>query len=85
MGAIDKLHKIYTTTSGPVVWARTVGLEVVNELDSVKAALMLAAGAGTEKVEKGTVGWNLAARGVEILAAGANFGGGLVRKILKTR
>ena len=67
MGTIDKLHKIYTTTSGPVVWARTVGLEVLNELDSVKAALMLAAGARSEKVDRG---WNLAARGVEILAAG---------------
>ncbi|KAH7885844.1 hypothetical protein F5I97DRAFT_1875893 [Phlebopus sp. FC_14] len=46
MSAVDKLHKIYASTFGPVVWTRTVGLEVVNELDCVKAALMMDAGGG---------------------------------------
>ncbi|KAK1221077.1 putative ubiquinone biosynthesis monooxygenase [Marasmius sp. AFHP31] len=44
MAACDKLHKLYSTTLPPVVWARSMGLEVVNELDSIKAALMMTAG-----------------------------------------
>lgn len=72
MGAIDKLHKLYTTTFGPVVWARSVGVEVLNEFDSVKAALMMTAGAQSDAIDKSTIGWNVAAKGVESLAAGAN-------------
>jgi ubiquinone biosynthesis monooxygenase Coq6 len=44
MSAVDKLHKIYSSNLDPIVWARSVGLEVLNELDSVKAALMMDAG-----------------------------------------
>ena len=66
MGAIDKLHKIYSTTFEPLVWARSVGVEVLNELDSVKAALMMTAGAQKQTVDGGTA-WSLAAKGVETL------------------
>lgn len=45
MSVCDKLHKLYSTTAQPVVWARSVGLEVLNELDSIKAAMMMSAGA----------------------------------------
>ena len=44
LSACDKLHKLYSSTSQPVVWARSVGLEVLNEFDTVKAAIMLNAG-----------------------------------------
>ena len=44
MSACDKLHKLYSATAEPIVWARSVGVEVLNELDTVKAAMMLAAG-----------------------------------------
>ncbi|KAF5383600.1 hypothetical protein D9615_003491 [Tricholomella constricta] len=81
MGAIDKLHKLYTTTFEPVVWARSVGVEVLNEFDSVKAALMMMAGARDHKVDKTAAGWNLAAKGVEGLAASVGaaklLGGGI--------
>ena len=43
LSAVDKLHKLYTATAEPVVWARSVGLEVINELDTVKTALMMSA------------------------------------------
>lgn len=79
LSATDKLHKLYASTLGPVVWARSVGLEVVNELDSVKAAFMMSAGANASSSFRGTdsqagdgVGWNAAARGVEILAGGVD-------------
>jgi ubiquinone biosynthesis monooxygenase Coq6 len=62
LAAVDKLHKLYSSTFEPVVWARSVGLEVINELDAVKAALMISAGSGTEMR---SAGWNLAAGGVE--------------------
>jgi ubiquinone biosynthesis monooxygenase Coq6 len=45
MSAVDKLHKIYSTTAAPVVWARSTGLEILNELDTLKSAVMLSAGA----------------------------------------
>lgn len=66
MSAIDKLHKVYSSTSQPVVWARSVGLEVINELDSVKAALMINAGAGSRL--QNASGWDLLAKSAESLA-----------------
>lgn len=63
MAAVDKLHKIYTTDFEPVVWARSTGLEVINELDSLKAALMMTAGAGTSK----SSGWGMVAEGLQTL------------------
>ncbi|KAG9020626.1 putative ubiquinone biosynthesis monooxygenase, partial [Tulasnella sp. UAMH 9824] len=41
LSATDKLHKLYGTTFPPVVWARSAGLEVINELESVKSVLMM--------------------------------------------
>ncbi|KAF8840842.1 hypothetical protein BDN67DRAFT_599459 [Paxillus ammoniavirescens] len=66
MSAVDKLHKLYSSTLEPVVWARSVGLEVLNELDSVKAALVMDAGGGHFEGSR----WNVLARGVEGLASG---------------
>jgi ubiquinone biosynthesis monooxygenase Coq6 len=67
MSAVDKLHKLYTTKLEPVVWARSVGLEVINELDSVKAAIMMSAGA--QPTTQGSPGWNFAANVVQNTSA----------------
>jgi hypothetical protein len=74
MSAVDKLHKLYSSTFEPAVWARSVGLEVLNELDSVKTAIMMDAGANSRRrnVAGGAMGWNMAGKGVEGLASGAN-------------
>jgi len=45
LSAVDTLHKLYSATAPPIVWARSVGLEVVNELDTLKSAFMMSAGA----------------------------------------
>jgi len=45
LSVTDKLHKLYALESAPAVWARSTGLEVLNELGPVKRALMGAAGA----------------------------------------
>ncbi|KAH7914807.1 hypothetical protein BJ138DRAFT_1176989 [Hygrophoropsis aurantiaca] len=68
MAAVDKLHKLYSSTAAPVVWARSVGLEVLNELDSVKAALMLNAGAYGRSSHAAGSGWEIMAKGVEGLS-----------------
>ncbi|KAJ7077834.1 ubiquinone biosynthesis hydrox [Mycena belliarum] len=68
MSVMDKLHKLYSMSSEPVVWARSVGLEVVNELDSVKAALMMEA-SGKQGL---TSMWDLAAKRSENFAAASN-------------
>ena len=72
LSAVDKLHKLYSTTLPPVVWARSVGLEVINELDTIKAALMITAGGGGGGPRAGSGGgwgWDVAARGLENLSA----------------
>lgn len=50
-----------------MVWARSVGLEVINELDTIKAALMITAGGagGGPRAGSGEWGWDVAARGLE--------------------
>lgn len=72
LSAVDKLHKLYSSTSTPVVWARSVGLEVLNELDTVKAAMMISAGSGTRVTSNPGWGWSLAASGVETLNGAVN-------------
>lgn len=66
MSAVDKLHKLYSSTWEPVVWARSVGLEVINELDSVKAALMMDAGAGDLERSR----WDFLANGMKGVSDG---------------
>lgn len=82
LSTVDKLHKIYSTDVEPVVWARTVGVEVLNELDSLKAAMMTVAGAqSTVGGTQASTGWDVAAKGLETLVAGSrlaqSMGGGL--------
>ncbi|KAF5362510.1 hypothetical protein D9756_002499 [Leucocoprinus leucothites] len=83
MAAVDKLHKMYTTDFEPVVWARSTGLEVVNELDSLKAAIMMTAGgSGSHKSSSAELsGWGAVAKGVEALSSAAQVarasGGGI--------
>lgn len=43
LGVVDKLQKLYGVSTGPVVWGRTLGLEIVNRLGPLKGALMGAA------------------------------------------
>jgi len=84
MAAIDKLHKIYSSTSEPLVWARSVGVEIINEIDPFKAALMYAAGANPRNTPTGArgQGWAQVAVGIQSLARSVNIaklvGGGIV-------
>ena len=70
-----------------MVWARSVGLEVINELDTIKAALMITAGGGGggPPASNGTRGWIAAARGLENLNNAADavkvVGSGLVNVV----
>ena len=52
-----------------MVWARSVGLEVINELDTIKSALMITAGGGGGGSRRGgsAWGWDFAAKGLENL------------------
>lgn len=84
--ATDTLHKLYGTTASPVVWARSTGLEIINELSAIKGALMGVAGASPGRGEVSW--WNAAASGVEGLAGAGDVlravGGGLKDAITKT-
>lgn len=57
MGVFDKLHKLYSTDNQAVVALRSTGVEVLNELDTVKAALMLNAGARKKTKSGGGSDW----------------------------
>lgn len=46
MGTVDKLNKLYSAASGPVVWGRSLGLELVDKLGPLKGMFMGAAGGG---------------------------------------
>jgi ubiquinone biosynthesis monooxygenase Coq6 len=84
--ATDTLHKLYGTTAPPVVWARSTGLEVINELSTIKGALMGVAGASASNANISW--WNAAATGVETLAGAGDMlravGGGLKDAITKS-
>ena len=43
LGVVDKLHKLYSVGSGPVVGVRGLGLEVVNQMGWLKGFFMKAA------------------------------------------
>ncbi|CAE6426320.1 unnamed protein product [Rhizoctonia solani] len=84
--ATDTLHKLYGTTASPIVWARSTGLEIINELSTIKGALMGVAGASPANLS--TSWWNAAASGVEGLAGAGDVlravGGSLKDAITKT-
>ena len=71
MSAIDKLHKLFSNEKEPIVWARSVGIEVLNELDSVKAAIMTIAGAqiSAGKAPVRNFAWDFAGNAVQSLTA----------------
>ncbi|KAK2463656.1 hypothetical protein APHAL10511_004407 [Amanita phalloides] len=76
LSTVDKLHKVYSTDSEPVVWARTVGIEVLNELDSIKGAVMTMAGAQRRSATVGSnasIGWDAVAKGLETLFAASHL------------
>lgn len=68
LSAVDKLHKLYSVTAEPVVWARSVGVEILNELDTVKAAMMMSAGSYSTRASGGGFSASL----VENFAKGIN-------------
>lgn len=43
MGVCDKLQKLYSVSSGPIVWGRSFGLSAVERLSAVKGMVMSAA------------------------------------------
>jgi ubiquinone biosynthesis monooxygenase Coq6 len=74
LSVTDKLHKLYGSTLTPVVWARSVGLEVLNELSLVKGALMFSAGAQRrEKVRGDAAAWDFAASAAQTFSGGSNL------------
>ena len=81
MSAVDKLHKLYSSTSSPVVWTRSTGVEVLNELDALKAGIIGAAGGQSESSARvGGSGrpsflWETVASGVEALSGGTRVAG----------
>ena len=71
MGDNGECDIIYTDEMEPIVWARSVGIEVLNELDSVKAAIMTIAGAQTgvgKEAPARNFAWDFAGNAVQSFA-----------------
>jgi ubiquinone biosynthesis monooxygenase Coq6 len=94
MSAIDKLHKLYALEASPAVWARSTGLEVFNELTSLKAGIMGHAGASTGgeggggRPDDGQRPWSPApfaamATGVELAFKGLDFAATAAAQVVK--
>jgi len=82
MSTVDKLHKLYSSTAAPTVWARSTGVEVLNELDALKAGIIGAAGGQTGPDAHGGGGgggpsvlWGTVAGGVEAIVGGTRVAG----------
>lgn len=54
MATVDKLQKLYSMENGMVVWGRSVGVEVLNELPGLKRVMMGRAGGATDQLADGT-------------------------------
>lgn len=84
MSFIDKLHKLYAIEhSKPIVWARSTGVEILNELPSLKGAMMGTAGASQDGTGRdgglGRAGvWKGLASAVEIADGARTVGGALL-------
>ncbi|GJJ11441.1 hypothetical protein Clacol_005674 [Clathrus columnatus] len=83
MAVTDKLHKIYRSDLGPVVWARTVGVEVLNELLPLKAAMMFQAGAQSTNnhFSKDMSAFKLLTLGVEFASSGMDLAKSLLKNL----
>jgi len=75
MSTVDKLHKLYASTAPPVVWARSTGVEVLNELDALKAGIIGAAGGQSSTGGGASFPSETVASGVEALVGGARVAG----------
>jgi ubiquinone biosynthesis monooxygenase Coq6 len=76
LSATDHLNSIFSTTSRPLVWARSNGLEVINELDWVKERIMRQAGSRKE-VERSAGVWG----GVASVLDGVQSGFGVAKGV----
>lgn len=85
MNVIDKLHKLYAMEAKPIVWARSTGVDVLNQLPSLKGAMMGGAGAkGDKGNDTRAVVWGGIAKAYE-LAEGARDLGGMLGRMAKNR
>lgn len=53
LSTCDHLNSLYSTQLSPIVWARSTGLEIINELPGVKNLLMGGAGGEVKKEGRG--------------------------------
>jgi ubiquinone biosynthesis monooxygenase Coq6 len=64
------MDKLYASTAPPIVWARSTGLEVLNELDTFNAGILGAASGQSSTLSSLVFLWDTVARGVETVIGG---------------
>ena len=91
LSTCDHLSSLYSSKFAPIVWARSTGLETVNELDGLKNLLMGGAGSrvSAETNNRRSAGkWGVVADGIEKVRSGVEVAkavGGLVAAQLRNR
>lgn len=91
LSTCDHLSTLYSSKLAPVVWARSTGLETLNELDGLKNLLMGGAGSrvsGGKTGRRSAGGWGVVADGIEKVRNGVEVAkavGGLVGAQVRNR
>lgn len=76
LSATDHLSTLYSSQSPLVIWARSTGLEIINEFDIVKSLIMGQAGGNAKGEEKRRAeggGWGTIVDGMEGVVKGAEM------------
>lgn len=77
ISATDHLNTLYSTQFAPIVWARSTGLEVLNELEFVKGFIMNSAGSKKTGSSPGGGGgggvWATVADGIDLVGKGVGL------------
>ena len=71
LSATDKLHKLFARQEGPLVWARSTGMDVINQFPSLKALFMGQAGAAGSNKSSSFSPVSLLAKGAQTIDTAA--------------
>lgn len=77
MATVDKLNKLYSIQASPIVWARSVGVEVLNEIPTLKNLMMGTAGGEMKPNQSGA--WGRVADVYETMEKVRYLSGGMAR------
>lgn len=77
LSGCDHLSALYGSRSPPIVWARSAGLEIVNELEGLKRVIMGGVGGGERSGRGAGTPWGYVASAIEGVGSAVEVAKGL--------